>query len=419
MISILILIIEIITMSTIADKSTLDLFAPILIFIFSIGYLVDASKNKNGFARKALMAGYILRIALIFLDLYGGSIISLPNSGADSEWFYQMGLRYSIRSFSTSEYFIALTGYLIRIVGDSRLFIQFLVMLFSVVSLHMVVGCVAMMDIEDEIKGHAVLVMALLPNYAILSSIFLRESIVSMFISISLYFFIGWFMNRNNYGFYLSFLFVALAALFHSGSIGVGIGFLIVRILYDREKDEMRVAAHNIISTILVVVLASYILTRSGDVILRKLSDVSSIQDIANVRGSSGASYARYVGNSNNVGNFILYSPLRLVFFLFSPFPWQIRGISDIIAILFNSLFYLYTTVKAIQCLRRKYRDRISDKNRHMIVSLLIICGITAFIFAWGVSNTGTAIRHRDKMVAANILLLALVGGLPFRIKVK
>ena len=43
-----------------------------------------------------------------------------------------------------------------------------------------------------------------------------------------------------------------------------------------------------------------------------------------------------------------------------------------------------------------------------MVIAFLIIALCTVFVFAWGVSNTGTAVRHRDKMVILYGVLLGL-----------
>ncbi len=39
---------------------------------------------------------------------------------------------------------------------------------------------------------------------------------------------------------------------------------------------------------------------------------------------------------------------------------------------------------------------------------LLLVAACMVFVFAWGVSNTGTATRHRDKMV----ILFGILYGL-------
>ena len=40
---------------------------------------------------------------------------------------------------------------------------------------------------------------------------------------------------------------------------------------------------------------------------------------------------------------------------------------------------------------------------------LFIVSFVTTFVFAWGVSNTGTASRHRDKMIILYGVMYSLV----------
>jgi len=51
----------------------------------------------------------------------------------------------------------------------------------------------------------------------------------------------------------------------------------------------------------------------------------------------------------------------------------------------------------------------VKNKNTIIVVLLIVIIGLV--VFAWGVSNAGTALRHRDKFIGLFILLLALVSN--------
>ena len=88
--------------------------------------------------------------------------------------------------------------------------------------------------------------------------------------------------------------------------------------------------------------------------------------------------------------------------FLFSPLPWQWRGFSDILAFLMSPTFYLYVCVLIFY--RREYLNNIE------ILAIFILIAIGASVlFGWGVSNAGTALRHRDKFVFVFLTILALI----------
>ena len=89
--------------------------------------------------------------------------------------------------------------------------------------------------------------------------------------------------------------------------------------------------------------------------------------------------------------------------FLFTPLPFQIRGIKDIIAMLFSAWFYGIVYYRALKGIFQS-----SIKERNVAIVLLIIGLCTAFVFGWGSTNIGTNLRHRDKMISLYIILLAL-----------
>ena len=66
-------------------------------------------------------------------------------------------------------------------------------------------------------------------------------------------------------------------------------------------------------------------------------------------------------------------------------------------------MFYMYAVYAAI-----KNMHIYSRGNHNQVLAVLIIAFCIVFIFAWGVANTGTAARHRDKMVMIFGTLLTL-----------
>jgi len=382
--------------------------APVMLFVvilFSLVYIWDVGRSKR--LRPVaipLILGYLMRLALVVFDIYGRDIYSLPNSGADSEMFYRYALQQAVYGHSSRGGLLStFVGTLFHWTGISRLFGQFFLMLCAVAALHIAERIMEEFKVEQRYRIRAMYILCLLPNFAILSSIFLRESVVTMFLALSLLCFAKWFMGKAELWFGLAFVFVFCASAFHSGSVAVAVGYIVVRFLYDRSKGRFRFTWKNILPAVLFVVVFLYLFNSYGDRLFAKMLNIESIEDIASVRGAGGSSYARYVGNSSTPLNMILYTPLRVVFFLFSPFPWHWRGLSDIIAFCFNSLFYIWSLFRAAKTLMSR-----RSPNKNAVIALLLIAACTVFVFAWGVSNTGTAVRHRDKMVVLYAVLLGL-----------
>ena len=96
-------------------------------------------------------------------------------------------------------------------------------------------------------------------------------------------------------------------------------------------------------------------------------------------------------------------SPIKIFYFLTSPLPWEWRGINDVISFVFSSLFFIICYVYALKSLKK-----VNYNNSGFIKVCLILAFISAFIFSWGTSNAGTAMRHRDKFLVNYIVMLAL-----------
>ena len=407
MLAVIILLFELVILAIFKNTGTTDVgnfFASVLILIHAL--LVIASFNQNKRLRpysKYLTIGLLLRLLILFIDVLAYPSIILPNGHGDEDMFYDNAVYYAEHGVTYRGYFCVVMGRLFRILGYNRLIGQYLCMLCSIVALTYLAYTFNKLDISGKNKGRILQIVCILPNFAILSSLFMREAVITMFLSISFYFFVRWAREKEEKLYYVAAIFVFPSALFHSGTIAVLAGYIVVRLIYDNKRNQIRITAMNVILTVLISSLAIIIINRSGGHLTSKFNSLDSLEDIANTNTSGASSYAQYVGNSNNPFNVIIFTPLRLFFFFLSPVPWMWRGIADVIAFLFSSMYFLTVIWTIIKFLRRK-----SETNRVLVIALFIIVLTTSFVFAWGTSNAGTATRHRDKLVTLFAILWAL-----------
>ena len=374
-----------------------DSICLIMIAIFSLVYILEVSRSeKNAIYMRELVCGYLLRVLLLLFDIYGKEFYHLPNSGPDANSFFRAAQMYagvSIQGRDMGSYAYVM-GFIFKLIGVNRLFGQFLMLLCSVVAIHFFLAILNIIDIDYRNKKKALLIVCLLPNFAILSVLFLREAIVTMLITISLYLFLKWFLEKSIYFLLLSLLACFCACYFHSGSAGLIVGYIIILFLYNSYKERFTLSVLNIIIVTFLVVIMGYLFLNYSDILFSKIANVDDISDIANTLDYGGSSYARYVGDSSSIRNMVFFTIPRILYFLFSPFPWQWRGLADIIAFCFSSMFYYSAAKSAIANIRF-----INKKNKDKTIAIIIISISIVFVFAWGVSNTGTAARHRDKLV--------------------
>lgn len=406
MCSVIILMLEILIkafLNNIISQGAVEVIDVVGIILFSIAFVFDIEKSKRLHIFKIpLIIGYFERIAIMFLDIYGRSLIILPNSGSDTEVYYYNSIHYADGVYVQNS-FSRLMGTIMKLIGTSRLYNQFIILLFSVLTLLVFSRITYELNCIEYNKMLVFTIVCILPNYAILSSIFLRESLITLFITLSVYMIHLW-ITRNIWRYYgFALIFTLAASWLHGGSAAIIIGYIAVLMLYDRKNDRFRFTLKNVLPTVLIILVFSFLFINYSSTLFTKLSGVNSVSDIADNKVRGGSSYAAYVGDSSKPINLLIYTVPRILYFLFSPFPWQWRGISDIIAALFSSMFYLITIIYSI-----KYILSRNNKNRSIVISYTIVAVCNAFVYAWGVTNVGTAVRHRDKVVILWALLLML-----------
>ncbi|MBR4235934.1 MAG: hypothetical protein IKR85_07720 [Clostridia bacterium] len=408
MFAIITLIIELLLLALITSLGTMDVgntLASVFILLFSVTLIpsVQGSKNMGKYSTQILL-GYILRLTILFFDIFGQSIYVLPQADSDARMFYRTSRELVLYGRTDGRgYFISLMYTVLRYIGVNRLYGQFLLMLLSILALIIYLKTIDGLCWNQMAKDKSAWIMCLLPNFALLSSMFLRESLVMLLITISGCCMVKWMKNAGRFPLIMAFFTSIIACLFHSGSIGITIGCIFCMLIFDRHNQRIHVTPGSFVISVFFAGATTFLFLQYGKTLMAKFLKIDSLEDIANVSSLGGSNYSRYVGNSSNPLNMIIYTIPRIVYFLFSPFPWQWRGLSDIIAFFFSGLFYLITIINSITYLRR-----CDQHHRSIVIGLISIVFFCTFIFSWGTSNTGTATRHRDKMVLLYGLLYCL-----------
>lgn len=98
----------------------------------------------------------------------------------------------------------------------------------------------------------------------------------------------------------------------------------------------------------------------------------------------------------------LVYAPLKVVFFLFTPFPWQVRGVVELVVGL-SALGLFGLTVLA-----RRGVAVLTDRPGHLFVLLAyLVTGVAAYAIIE--MNYGAAVRRRIQFVPV-IAILAVIG---------
>ncbi len=313
----------------------------------------------------------------------------------------------------TSDFYPWLGGVLQKIVGQSELMLISTSFLFG----HIIVVVISVIVYQLWGRRQAIMaayIMALYPFAAFNSVLAMREEVSIMFFSVGLYFFIRWIRGISPLGLLSSGIFFVFAISFHPGWVGafVGIALYLIYFLYRAVKtnDGGRVTklhAFKILLALGMLVGAVGMIALGDGVSLGKGVEIggdgeSDIGDAIEERFSrearGGSAYPGFIAQGNPYTQPWLI-PARIVYFHFSPFPWDLRSPRQVLGLVSSVLYWFLAW--------RLYRGWHHIKYREEALALLLIFGAITFVFAVGATNIGTAIRHKTKLLGLFVILAA------------
>ena len=380
-----------------------------LLFVISLTIILSKTFPS---VSNILLAGLAIRIFTLFL----GTIFILPDSGKDAVYFETIGFQWSesglLNVFNehypgANSIFISwIIAILYSIFGRSLLMIQSLSLLFGIGSIFF--GWMLAKKIWDNSKANKVgWFLALFPSLVLYSVLTMREVYISFFFLVAIYGIVSWYRTPSIYWIVLA-IFGFVAGSFFHGAMSVGalvfIFFICLKnfIQFFKLLITNRINIKNfIITSVMLFVLLLYFTNKIGAPKIGNFQDAIDMSRLTNIMKSSSRGDAAYPDwlQINSIDEFIYKSPIRTIYFMFSPFPWDVRKMSHLIgtmdSILYLTLFYLIF----------KNRKVIWKEPDLRVIFIILLSYF--FVFGIGVGNFGTSIRHRSKFVIGLILLAA------------
>ncbi len=372
--------------------------------VFSVCRLI-VLKNP---LRWVYLAGFIGRCLLLFWDIYGRNIFSLPNSGADSEMFYLYAVAVSENSSLlgvkiSGGIYSKIIGALFTFIGPQRLFGQYVNVLLGLSVVFILNHTLRLIKLDPVTVKKIVLIAALFPNSMIMSAIFLREIFPTFFVACSLWLFVKWYEQGKSAHIWMSLVMLGLAGMFHSGVLSLFFGYVFMFIFYDTEKKTWLFSHKSLFTFLMISAAAIFAYSMLNQMLFSKFQNVEEWEDIYTVANRRAGDSRYLVGLTiNSPVQIALFGPVKALYFLFSPLPTDWRGFMDIFTFVFDSLLYL-TVLWKLAASRIKLRCQ-----KPLVIAVTLMITVSAFVFGLGVSNTGTAVRHRQKILPAFLLLYAV-----------
>ena len=376
--------------------------------------------TKNDKVKFLFFIFFLLRIFLLYLDYYGKELVNVFHSGGDTERFYQWGIDISkdlsmINEISYTRYTDFL-GILYWFIGDQRLFSQFINVILGMWSIFVFYKILDLFNINDSKKLFFLALYGFYPQNIIFSSILLREALMQFFFIYSIFYFSKWLMTNKKINIFTTVLFVLLCSLFHSGMI---ISLLIYGYMFlflDVTTYKFKYSFKRLTMFFLCCGLTFTIIANDSSILNEKFSilqtDENNLSLIEKYQSKSGIEEggSTYLRNYeiNSAVDLITLVPLKFIYFVFSPMPYDIRGLGDLTAILIDSSFYYFIIFKIIRS-----RKLINNNFFRILPKIFFILFlVVSLAFALGTENSGTAMRHRAKIFPALIMVVVLIESI-------
>lgn len=377
-------------------------FYSLIFILVHVAFIIYYILFTEGKYKNILLLGLILRLIILFADTYHW--FPVLHSGGDSETFHAIAKANQIydEQRKLTNYTPFLT-FLYSITHSSRIIAQYFNLVMGVSILFIVRKIFEILDIDNKIALISMIILACMPNFVIFSGILLREAWVEFFVILSVYFFVRWFIGGNSLNIPLCMGSILLAAVMHSGTLVVIMGYILAFTSYNPSTGQVQFSS-NTVSFVIIATVMVMLLGDSSDMFTGKFQSASSSDGLlatinADTKGDSA--YLAWI-KADNLWMGLLFSPLKMFYFLFSPLPTNWRGFGDIVAFMIDSSFYIFLCWNIV----RNYR--FSNKFGNIKLFLLIGLSISVFVFAFGTYTAGTALRHRAKLLPMLTVLYAV-----------
>ncbi len=369
---------------------------------------------------QALAVAFILRFGICVLYTLQGDG-DADNYGVYTRYFASMPLDEVFANIPTGAYLYSwIISFLFRIFGENYMPVRVMNATLSVCCVWIFSDIVSYVYKNPKIVDRATWIMALFPNLIRFSSYFAnREVVLLLFMLLYIKHSYLYYSDGGNRHLLWSILMLVPAMILHTSMIAMIM--LTILIILSREGEPRYRGTDFIWKSLLTgMTILAFVYMLSKGVGMEKFNigggvdlNVASISNIGSMSAAGRAAYLSGVSFSNPILT-TLFLPVRMLYFLFTPFIWMISAAIDIVG-LFDAILYLWVSIplwRKIKEIRRKGNDK-KVEERFLLLLFLTLVVIIA-MFAAVTSNYGTAIRHRCKLFPIFLLIAVENIRIPF-----
>lgn len=378
------------TTQDILDRELLVLVYIVLNVLFFILYFYRKSDDKTLFM--ILVGGLMLRMAALYYDR---TVAWLPFNTTDAQRFHELSVETAnalpdVLLEHFTGFYSQVLGVIYYIFGPYQFWGHFLNISFVMLAATKLLDIADLMKLTLMNKKIMSFIWMFAPIPFLMSYALLREGSMYYFVVLSIYYFLKWTKDYRLFNIIMAVLSVYIGSKYHEGLIAVAVPYLYALIFYDRQKNKIKMNGLNIacMTTAFIVFLA-FIGSEAGQEYIQK----------TNAETGGGSAYLTNLKVETPI-EFLFAGPIKAVFLVYSPMPWLVRNPMDIITLLLDSSLWIYTTYLFV----KNYK---TIDSRYKLLMLSIILG--GFVYGMGTLNTGTAIRHRNKLMSFTLVLMMAI----------
>ena len=384
------------------------------LFFLIIFFFIFFFTKKNKYIRKFLIISFILRLLLVLLDYY--NLVNLPDSSGDAIYFEvdarnfsrNEGLSIIFNLFVSGPYFMSkIISIFYTVFGESALMARGISVALGTMSVYLVYHiCYLVWDIHSARR--ASLVATFFPTLILYSTLILREVYIVFFLLLALIATIR-FIKTNSFISFLQVIIIFFLLSFFHGPVSLGgLTFLLYILLGKIKKQLINLYNYKInLSSLFIsfILFIPFYLFLNNSLVIPYLGTFESLINFEQTFDRLNSAYFQDAASYptslmiNNGYEIFTKGTLKIFYFLYSPFIWDVSKPSHILGFI-DGISYFILTIYVIKNWNAVWENPVTKFFVLLFVTYLIIYGI-------GVGNFGTVIRHRSKFVMILIILAA------------
>lgn len=371
--------------------------------------------------RQPLFIAFLLRFILAFLVHYIPFLYGYDTNMDSFEprgWGLAMNWHQGepFKFIFGSRTYSMIIGIIYYFIGRSPLFIRMVNVFLSTMIVFNTFKIALLVWQNKRTAKIAAWIVAFFPALILFGVTILREAILVYLLTVSILYLIAYTRNHR-----ISSLFISLITLLMVINLNSGFFLILIVPVFLLIKNLMKLLVEKkgikilYISVILIIFLVTTIVFINsfisvkvmGKIGVSNITNSTIFERISLFQNKAARGRTEYlVGKTiNSPVSLLIWLPIRIIYFLFMPFPWFWHNLLDILGGV-DAVLYFWIIFYSFRGLFQK-KSKFFNYTTLWIIILTVGIGIS--VFSMGTSNYGTAWRHR----AVFTFLFAILAASP------